>query len=122
MKRDMDLVRQILLAIERDGTPELRRAPDVEGYSPQQVTHHIALLSQAGLISAIDASSTSGKAYIQIGLTWDGHEFLDDIRDPEIWRQTKAGAAKVGSFSFGLFADLAKAAVVAKAQSLGFPI
>jgi hypothetical protein len=33
--------------------------------------------------------------------------------------QGKAGAAKVGSFSITLIVDLAQAAIIAKAQSLG---
>jgi len=42
------------------------------------------------------------------GLTWHGHEFLDAIRDPEIWRRTKEGANKAGGFTVSLLADLAK--------------
>lgn len=119
MKRDMDLIRAILLKIEDEGDPELRQVPAIEGYAENVVTSHIALLMDAGLVSAIDASTLGSEDYIEIGLSWAGHEFLDNIRDPEIWRTTKSGAAKLGSFSLSLIADLAKAALTAKAQSLG---
>lgn len=119
MKRDTDLVRAILLKIEEEGNPELRQVPVVEGYDEGLVTSHVALLMDAGLVSAIDASTLDSEDYIEIALTWAGHEFLDNVRDPEIWRTTKSGAAKLGSYSIGLLADLAKAALTAKAKSLG---
>jgi hypothetical protein len=41
-------------------------------------------------------------------LTWEGHEFLDAVRDPEVWTQTKKGAEEVKAFTFDLLKDLAK--------------
>jgi hypothetical protein len=38
----------------------------------------------------------------------EGCDFLDSVRDPEIWRKTKAGALASGGFTLGLMADLAK--------------
>jgi len=119
MKRDMDLVRQLLLTIERDGTPELQDVPIVEGHDARLVVYHVRLLKEAGLANAMDVSTLDGEEYIQIAMTWQGHEFLETVRDPEIWRKTKTGAAKVGSFSIALIADLAKATITAKAASLG---
>lgn len=119
MKRDMDLIRAILLKVEEDGEPELRHVPAIDGYDEATITSHVALLVDAGFISAIDASTLDSEDYLQIGLTWAGHEFLDNVRDPEIWRTTKAGAAKIGTFSIGILAELAKGAILAKAQSLG---
>jgi hypothetical protein len=119
VKRDMDLVRTILLKIEEDGDPELRQVPTIEGFDEGTVTSHVALLMDAGLVSAIDASTLGSEDYIEIGLSWAGYEFLENVRDPEIWRTTKSRAAKVGSFSLSVIADIAKAAIVAKMQSLG---
>ncbi len=120
MKRDMDLVRQLLLQIEQNGSPALSNVPSMEGFDNDDVVHHVTLLRQAGLVKAIDASSFDGVDYLQIEMTWQGHEFLDDVRDPEIWKKTKEGAGKVGSLSLGVLADIAKAAVAAKMKDLGF--
>ena len=119
MKRDMDLIRTILLKIEEQGDPQLRRVPTIQGADEHTVRSHVGLLLDAGLVRAIDASTYSSRDYLEIGLTWEGHEFLDNIRDPEIWRKTKSGAKKVGSFSIGILAEIARAAITAKAQSLG---
>jgi hypothetical protein len=52
------------------------------------------------------------------GLSWQGHDFLNDIRDPEIWRKTKERAKGVASVGVGFLWEIAKAEVRAK---LGLP-
>jgi hypothetical protein len=41
-------------------------------------------------------------------LTWQGHDFLDSVRDPKIWAKTKEGALAAGGFTVDLLAELAK--------------
>jgi hypothetical protein len=41
-------------------------------------------------------------------LSWAGHDFLDSVRDREIWAKTKNGALAAGGFTIDLIADLAK--------------
>lgn len=120
MKRDMDLIREILLTIEAEGDPELPGLPELPSWSAERVVYHVRLLREAGLVNAVDASTLDGEDYIQVGMSWGGHEFLEKVRDSEVWIKTKASAAKVGSFSISLIAELAKAALLSKAQSLGF--
>lgn len=68
------------------------------------------LLVTDGYVNGIDATTKSSfcQEFIPMNLTDKGHDYLDSIRDPEIWKQTKAGAAKVGGFSLELIGDLAK--------------
>jgi Hypothetical protein (DUF2513) len=42
------------------------------------------------------------------GRTWRGHDFIDSVRDPEIWRKTKEGAQAAGGFTIELLRELAK--------------
>jgi hypothetical protein len=42
-------------------------------------------------------------------LTFQGHEFLDTVRDPEIWRRTKEGASKIGGAGVELLLTVGKA-------------
>jgi len=56
-------------------------------------------------------------------LTWQGHEFLSTIHDPEIWRKTKAGASKVGGLGVEVLWGLAKEYVKAEVRGrLGVPL
>ena len=60
MKRDMELVRQILLAIEAHKDMKQKIKPEIEGYSEEQIMYHVKILADAGLIEAIDVSSHRG--------------------------------------------------------------
>ena len=42
------------------------------------------------------------------GLTWEGYDFLDSVRDPEIWRKTKETANKAGGFTIDILGGIAK--------------
>ncbi len=90
MKRDMDLVREVLIALEDapfNGGP-LKLTPP-EQYSSEQVTYHIMLLHEAGLIRAFDFSSDEFPDWRPGYLTWEGHEFLNAARDSGRWSKAK---------------------------------
>ena len=114
MKRDMDLIREILLAIEE--SPH-GFAPDkimITGYSDEQIQYHAYLLGEAGLAKVVEITSHGDKspnAVIQ-GLTWEGYEFLDSAREKQRWNQAKELIGKVGGASLQIWtmvlADLVK--------------
>lgn len=63
MKRDLNLVRKMLLAIEEAPTgwaPEL----SFEGYTQAQVGYHAYLLIDAGLARGSDASTMGSEAFL----------------------------------------------------------
>ena len=74
------------------------------------------LIDQAHFLNGNAAHTYGGKSWLDIELTWTGHEFLDNIRDSEIWNQTKAGAEKLGGFSLELVGSLAKGFVRKKIE------
>lgn len=100
MKRDMDLIRAILLACEVD---EHGFAPriEIEGYTQEQIGYHAVLLGEAGLAKVNNVTtmgSPSPRAQI-VSLTWEGHEFLDSARDNQIWNLAKDSINKLGGAS-----------------------
>jgi hypothetical protein len=100
MKRDMDLIRNILFSIERfpaEGGGEILK---LEGHTDNDISYHVMLLDEAGLIKAVDLSASSDILFIPIRLTWQGHEFLDAARDDTRWNKTKDAMAKAGGFVF----------------------
>lgn len=123
MKRDMDLIRELLLKVEASVSARLSSTPEIEGRTETEVAEHLRLAFDAGLLEGAQLKLLSGPPQFgNIGLTWSGHEFLDKVRDPEIWENTKAGAAKVGTFSLSLLGELAIGYAKAKAQALGLPM
>ena len=110
MKLDKDLVREILLAIEAsDQTPDSWIDLAIDSHSEDEVSYHVMLLHEAGLIVAQDLCSMSDFDWRPKRLTIRGHEFLDTVRDGEVWRRTKVGAEKAGVASIGFLLELDKA-------------
>jgi hypothetical protein len=112
----MDLIRELLLKLEAcplrmgDAVTMTPESPSlaVPGYDAVQINYHMNLIHEAGFIND-SGSSQPMLGFIFCGLTWKGHEFLDTLRDPEIWRRTKEGAKKIGSASIDLLFTLGKA-------------
>ena len=108
MKRDMDLIRSLLIGIE--SVPPSERAYFLPNMS-SSIGHHLDLINAHGLIKLRHGPSRdddSGQWYVLAELTWAGHDFVDTVRDDEIWRKTKEGAKAAGGFSFDLIKALAK--------------
>lgn len=97
MKRDMDLIRQILLAIESHEhgfAPEIK----IDGYTQEEIGYHAILLGEAGLAEVVNLTSHGSKSPEGqiIRLTWAGHEFLDSARNNKIWNQAKDIISTIG--------------------------
>ena len=121
MKRDFDLIRAILLDIEKN----VPAVPDELGYhfdheDQDSVAYALYLMAQKGLIEDAynigDHGTHEADSYGHPKLTWDGCVFLDTVRDEEIWRKTKLGVANAGSFSFDLLKALAKGLIKTKIE------
>jgi len=89
MKRNMDLARQILLRLEEKESATGWLKGYFEGFTDEQVSYHIKLLYEAGLVEALDVSSSSGFCWEAKSLTWEGHEFLEASRNDSIWKSAK---------------------------------
>ena len=89
MRRDMDLVRQILLKMEAMPTSGGWHDIHIEGHSEEEIVYHVQLMHEAGLIEAIDLSSHDGIAWRPKRITYVGHEFLDAARNDGVWNKAK---------------------------------
>lgn len=78
MRRDWDLIRQILLKLEqKDNAGGAVDPSEFPGYDDGTVILHMRLLDQAGLI---DVHPNTPVFCLARNLTWPGHELLDAIR------------------------------------------
>lgn len=98
MKRDMELCRAILFAIEEEFVDVALYNLQIPEYTTEQVAYHCKILYDAGLIAAYNARFASDHIYsFGVGsLTWEGHDFLDKIRQDTIWNKTKEVITKQG--------------------------
>jgi hypothetical protein len=89
MKRDMDLMRQIMMEVENlryDGGGHEITIPD---HAKPEIYYHVLLLHEAGLIEALDLSGNDYVLWRPTRLTYAGHEFLDAARDETRWNKAK---------------------------------
>ena len=102
MKRDMEIIRSILLNVENDkyqhGEPV-----HLDGVPNAVCAHHVALLFDAGLAEGhlIKTDSRGIVGAIIFRLTSAGHDFCDGIRQDTIWNKAKEHIIKPGA-SYGL--------------------
>ena len=109
MKRDMNLIRNILLEMENRSRREMGVEMIFEGHSEESVMYHVELLREARLIVAVDVTEFDRgyNCYEPVRLTWDGHEFLDAARSDTIWAKvTGAVREKAGAVSFEVLKQL----------------
>ncbi len=119
MRRDSDLLRAILLAVEADDRCEILCLPRITGYNDEMVHFHARLLVEKGLLKTYFPDRTGTQPWVCIRLTWEGYDFLDAIRDPKVWRSVKRAATKIGSWSVETIAAIAKAMILARVEELG---
>jgi hypothetical protein len=91
MKRDWELVREMLLEIEGLDKGHHFFPLSTHEHSGDSVAYHLHLLEQAGLVECADHRPLSGEL-VRIGkaLTLPGHDLLDLIRDENLWLVKKA--------------------------------
>ena len=112
MKRDMDLIRKLLLYFEGKDSPECVEVPSVEDYDSTTIKTHLVLMYDAGLLRCEPIKSSTSDRVIRVipfELTWAGHDFLQTMRDENLWKKAKEHVLKPGaSWSFEILKEWAK--------------
>lgn len=91
MKRDMELCRKILFAIEDQYVDSAIVNLNIQGYEVPCIAYHCELLHDAGLVDSYKSQYTDNHInYYSVGkLTWEGHNYIDNIREETVWNKTK---------------------------------
>ena len=103
MKRDDDLIREIVLSSIAD-TDWCHIIPGntlSAGGNDRRRGYHVALMMDEGLAASV------GKGTFRI--TSKGQDYGEAIQSPAVWEKTKVGASKIGGATLGMMVDLAKA-------------
>jgi hypothetical protein len=121
MKRDMDIIRQILLNVEDDKYP-YGSYVRLDGIPDEVCAHHVALIFDAGLAEGrlikTDAHGIVGASVDR--LTSAGHDFCDGIRQDTIWNKAKEHLLKPSAkYGLSIFVEWVK--VELHRQAFGHP-
>jgi hypothetical protein len=94
MTRDMELIRELMLAIEsQDGDFNYESVKAI-GYDEPQIEYNLNLLIEeklvVGEVHQFQGDPLQGgfSSIPVVELSWEGHEFLDNARNESVWKET----------------------------------
>jgi len=114
LKLNHECVRDSLLVIERDFSlndiiklDDFEKTPDLAKYTHDELLYSLSKLYEANFIHAEEIRMEEGLFDIRIQeLTWEGHAFLDNIRDPKVWKNVKKEISNLKSVSLPIIAKM----------------
>jgi len=114
MKLNHECVRDLLLTIEEEvpfngllRLDRLEQFSTLSNYSHEEILYCLSKLHEAKFIHAKEIRFLEGLKDIYVQeLTWDGHAFLDNIRDPKVWKKVKEKASFLKSVSISMLGEL----------------
>ena len=110
MDRDMDAIRQIVMAVKDSDAA----VTQVAGIPNDVFKFNAMLLIEAGLAKGVYEKNTRSHSPVPSmvlidRLTWDGFEFANSIKDGTIWEKAKKHILKpAGSWSFEILMEYIK--------------
>ncbi len=125
MERDLGLIREILLRIE--GMQSRTESADlgIKGYTDKAVVYNLDLAIKAGLVEGrVRWASDNDDIYMVhvTSLTWDGHDFLDSVREDTVWKTTiekvESAGHNIAQVTLGVIKDVALSII---RSQLGLP-
>ncbi len=103
MKRDPDLIREILLKVEQSTEPLSLDDLNFSNYSPNEVYYHGNLLIEVGYLVGRSQYDEGQSRFLLIRrLTWQGHDFIEAARSETVWKKAKEKMLPLGNFVFEL--------------------
>ncbi|MGG3737569.1 DUF2513 domain-containing protein [Aeribacillus pallidus] len=120
MRLNHDCVRDLLLELEDKlllndcfYLSQLRELDSFKKYGEETCIYALLKLAEAGFIIENHLEADNGIYELSVSsITWHGHEFLDNIRDPKIWKKVKDAASNLASTSVTILAQLGWQAVM----------
>ena len=112
MKLNPDCIRHILLKME-DAPYGENMYPDqlyekLPNYSHDEIDYAILKIHEAGFINATIENYLDGSIAIELhDITYNGHQFLDNVRSNKVWTATKKVANDIGSTSIQAITQIA---------------
>lgn len=112
MKRDMDLIRAIVLTVrDHEGRPSASEVQElIQDFENEVFGYHIALLTQSAMMTGVETGPRKDRyGMTSLALTWAGQDFADNILNDDVWASAKTtlNDAEMKSASFEVWSHLA---------------
>jgi len=114
MKLNHECVRDLLLLIENTETlnffqlSQIYKGDFSEKYTFETAYYTATLLADGGFLDIKCMTSVGMRDIAIYKITWNGHQFLDNVRDDRVWSEsTSVALEKVTSVSLNILSTLA---------------
>lgn len=117
MKLNLDCMRDILIEMEKSeyGEPlyPSRIYKALPQYSEDEINYSIVKMKEAGFIKAATQSRMEYDTVVVRldDITYQGHQFLADVRSDTIWNKTKSILNEIGSTSISSVIQVASGVI-----------
>ena len=110
MRLNPDCIRDILLYIEENTNSKkpyivFKTICLALDYDADTIDYHIRKLDSANLFD--DVAYGNNTISCISSLSWEGHSYIDNIRDPKVWKSIKKSTGKFASISMPILVQLA---------------
>ena len=120
MKLNHDCIRDLLLYLEDNLSMNnyiIANNLSLNKYSSDDILYTADKLYEAGFLNCTRETEDEPIVVIH-SISYQGHQFLDTIRDNSVWKDTKSKLSKLASYSIPIIQQVATAITKAK---LGLP-
>jgi len=110
MKRDWEIIRKILIALEENSYEKMLTLKSFPNENPAVISYNMELLISADLVKGkmSDEMTKAPSDFFVFNLTFKGHDFLLSIKDEKTWMKTATVIAKKGGeITFELIKSIA---------------
>lgn len=116
MKRDIELLRNIMLYLEENLMPgKSIQSTNLSSFYEESnddsyriFSDHIAMLLESGLIEAKPLHAGGFTIYLISRITSIGHDFLDALRADSVWAVVKQKTKQAGGATIAIMIEVAK--------------
>jgi hypothetical protein len=118
MKLNHDCIRDLLLFLENNLTINsfgehneiqikyITAKEELEKYSKEDIYYSSIKLVEAEFLNALYKNALADDLIIT-DITWNGHDYINSIRDPKVWSKIKEKAGDLSNIAFDLVKLLA---------------
>ena len=111
MKLNQDCIRDLLLYLENNLSYTTNKINinnlHLKNYTEDELIYTAEKLFEGNYITYVIAKAYNPPVIVVTGITYNGHQFLDNIRDDKVWKKTKSILSKVSSASINIISEIA---------------
>jgi len=114
----MDLAKKILLYLESSDEDHFMGIIKIDGYEKEEIDYHLQQMLDVGLLKGELLRGDNKVLSHGVALHWNGHEFLDAIRNEKVVEVAEKEAEKKGTKLSELPFEVTKSLLIASAKKL----